>query len=142
MEDSKTVQPAPDIKERTTYLAPPQESRITTVLNGIGNGAMLGAVPFVVVELVDAVKNRGAEAVAGNNKTHLGAVFLTIAGCALGGWFGVKEGRKLHNYRLSVNDELTRIRHQVDAQDATIKTWAEKTSQPAPELVMSDSKAR
>lgn len=102
-------------------IAPPVESHISTVLNGIGNGMMIGAVPLVMLNLYDEVKKGTINST--RNKWGIG---LTVVSCALGGWFGVREAESLKGYREEVSSEVLKLREQVAANSASMKEWTER----------------
>ena len=106
-------------------ITPPTESRITTVLNGVGNGMMVGALPFVAKNLYEAITSK---TVHFPHQDKLIA-FATVSGCVLGGVFGVSESKRMHDYRTAMNEEVNAIRQQVNANSQALETWANKLSQ-------------
>ena len=114
-------------EELRTKLAPPDEANVSMVLNGVGNGMMLGAAPFLMLEMYAGITGKTI-----SPRTHKINAFATVAGCALGGWFGAKEARKIENYRLAVGHEIAKLGEQYDRTHATGNSWAEKVeSTPA-----------
>ena len=99
-------------------IAPPVESHISTVLNGMGNGMMIGAVPIVVMNLYDDIKNKTI-----NSTRSKWTIGFTAASCALGAWFGMREAESLKSYRQEVSDEVIKLREQVSANNAAMKEW-------------------
>lgn len=117
-----------EIRQR---LDPPDEANVSMVLNGIGNGMMLGAAPFLALEMYSGITGKPVSA-----KAHKINAFAVIAGCALGGWFGVKEANKIHNYRLAIGNEIAKLNERVDATSPPTK-WADKIEQSQSETEQS-----
>ncbi|MBA4274620.1 MAG: hypothetical protein C0436_03090 [Alphaproteobacteria bacterium] len=113
------TQKAQEIRQR---LDPPDEANVSMVLNGVGNGMMLGAAPFLALEMYSGITGKPVSA-----KAHKINAFAVIAGCALGGWFGVKEASKIHNYRLAIGNEIAKLNDRIDTAEAKRPTrWADK----------------
>lgn len=96
-------------------LLPPAQSHTSMVLNGMGNGMMLGAVPFVAMESWGAIT--GKQLTKGQRK---GSIFATVAGCALGMWYGTHEARNLERYRFTIGSELESLRDKSQQQEQKI----------------------
>src|SRR6185369_7235535 len=92
----------------------PKESRISYMLNGAGNGVMLCGFPFL---LYDVLKGKAH----GTNKITL---FASVTGAVLGSVYGLHEGKRVHNYREAVNQELLKLRHDLDTHKHTGKLTA------------------
>lgn len=85
------------------------------VLNGMGNGMMLGAVPFVAMESWGLFTDK--QLTKGQRK---GSIFATVAGCVLGTWYGMHEAKNLERYRNTIGSELESLRSKGDKQDQKI----------------------
>lgn len=103
---------------------PAKEASVSVIMNGIGNGMMIGTIPFVALELYSHIADKKIP-----KKAYVANAFATVAGCALGGYMGKKEADRLRNFRQSLVDEVTGLRSQVDKNCAQIDTWAEKVQQ-------------
>jgi hypothetical protein len=111
-----------------TRIDPPGEARVTTILNGIGNGAMIAGVPFLLLNLYEAVVKGGEHSM--RNKVGLG---LTVTGCLVGGVMGTKEAHRLQEYRnrmsdqMAVQDEqIAQTKMDLSATRAELKRWTSK----------------
>ena len=102
-------------------LAPPPQSKFSVVLNGIGNGMMLGAVPFVAMELYSQLSGKAL-----SPNARKGSVFATIAGCALGAAYGIHEARSLEGYRQKLGQEITRLSNKVKKLEANQTSFSER----------------
>ncbi len=106
------------IKER---LKPPSTNAASSVLNGIGNGMMVGTLPFVFGELYNNIKGKKPSPSASK-----GMMFAFVGGCTLGAAYGVYEARQNKKYEHAINDEITELHSELDTQKATIKSWQER----------------
>lgn len=93
-------------------LLPPSQSNTSMVLNGMGNGMMIGAIPFVAMESWGLFTGRQL-----TDAQRKGSIFATVAGCALGMWYGMHEGRTLERYRHTIGNELESLREKSDRQE-------------------------
>jgi hypothetical protein len=112
---------------RGPLIEPPSEAKLSTILNGMGNGAMLGGLPFLLLNLYEAVIKKSATTDhVLRNKVGLG---LTVFGCALGGYLGAKEADRLREYREALGAEMTDLRAEINATKQRSAGWAAKEDQ-------------
>lgn len=100
---------------------PAKEASISVIMNGIGNGMMIGTIPFVALELYSHIANKKIPKAA-----YVANAFATVAGCTLGAYMGKKEADRLMAFRNSLVDEVEGLRRQVDDNCAQLKSWTEK----------------
>ncbi len=115
MDEENLQQTRPD--ER---FLPPRLSRISTILNGMGNGAMIGVLPIAAWELITKFKDKNSSRTA-----IYATAFATVVGCGLGAMHGNREAREIDQYRRNVSNELGKsgdkiaeLRAQLDAMAA------------------------
>jgi len=101
---------------------PPKDSGVSVVLNGVGNGMMLGAAPFMLLEMYSHITGKTP-----NKALYKGNAIATVAGCALGAWFGMEEAKHLREYRTRMGEEILKL-HEENVQLKTqAESWAQKT---------------
>lgn len=100
------------------------------VLNGIGNGMMIGTAPFLAMELYHQITGWEIP-----RRASMGNAFALVAGSALGAWSGYQEAKQLHTYREAMTDALSKMQDQVESSADTLKGWTERveSGQPAPD---------
>jgi hypothetical protein len=103
-------------------LEPPGESSISTVMNGIGNGAMIGMLPTLLMNLFDEMKGTVLSDAQHKSRGRLG-IGMTVVGCALGAAYGIHEARRLNEYRKGISQEVNNLRDEVQSQRQEINTW-------------------
>lgn len=119
-------------KEKDSYLSsseseevrqamPKKEAKVSLVLNGVGNGMMIGTFPFVGMELYHHLTGWEIP-----KKAHGFNAFALVAGSALGAWYGTKEANRLHGYRETLVDEVEKLRHEVNTNNQRIQQWTDK----------------
>lgn len=93
--------------ESKKRLKPPGEGKITSILNGAGNWAMMAGAPFLLWEMLEKEK-------AGTNTFRSRLAFASVAGGtllgAVNGWF---EAERMHAYRQSIADEVADLRKEI-----------------------------
>lgn len=113
MDDAKNT--AADIQED---LLPPSQSRLSIILNGAGNGMMMGAVPFFGLEMRERI---------GGPKVPKGYIiasgFATVIGAAVGAIYGAHEAKIIDNYRTSSSNTLLRLNAKVAEQQKQLDSW-------------------
>lgn len=117
-----------DLAPRTTPdLTPPTESNLTTVLNGIGNGAMIGVLPVGAYKLYGMVQ--GKELTGNIGKM---TAFASAIGCTIGAVFGYVEAQKLKQYRRDLSSEVIKLRADFEAnRHPQQEAWCEQVKQRA-----------
>ena len=121
MTESNTTAVRPDLQ-------PPKESRTSTVLNGIGNGLMVGGIPLAAIETYKFLK--------ANNKPLPALVRgAAVASAVLGGVAGLVLGQNethlQEQYRQKITDEVNHLRHEVDELKKEKRNWQERTLESA-----------
>lgn len=106
-------------------LKPPTEAKTSVILNGVGNGMMIGAAPFIAAETYSGIT--GWRIPKG---LHWVNAALTIGGVAWGYFSGQKEFRRLQDYRQTVSNEILKLNDHITASDTEIKSWADKVRKP------------
>lgn len=107
-------------------LNPPKEASLSLILNGIGNGMMVGAVPFVLMETYSHIAG-----VALSRKLYMANAAATLGGCALGAWYGQHEATKLDEYRNSVADEFIQLNDKLGMLNAKQDKWTARIEKEA-----------
>lgn len=105
---------------------PKAESNVSVVMNGIGNGMMVGTAPFVAMELYSHLADKKL-----SNRAYALNAFALVAGSTLGGWFGLREAHRLHDYRQSLVDGIENVSKKVDEHCAQLDSWTDKLSRQA-----------
>lgn len=106
------------LEQLEAKLTPPSESHFSTILNGMGNGMMLGALPPLAYDLY--LKARKLEVPDALGKI---GIFSTVIGCAIGAVYGRIEARRVQEYREEMSSEMTRLRADVDANSKLVYGW-------------------
>ena len=88
-------------------LPPSEELHNSTVLNGIGNGLMLGAVPFVVLKTGAQLAGKKFP-LSGELIDRVGT-FGSIIGSVMGAVYGMSEAKHAERYRRSVKNSITQL---------------------------------
>lgn len=97
-------------KARLNILEQPPTSHVSLVLNGIFNGATIAGLPFAAYDFSRKVSG----ATPAQHLTKM-TVFATVAGAAVGAWFGNREAQNLTTYQTAVSEEIKKLRSDVDA---------------------------
>lgn len=108
--------------ERIRDLTPPKSADASMVMNGAGNGMMLGGIPFLLLQLYERISKKHMPHAVGT-----ASEFAVIVGAAVGAVYGAKEAKDLKRYREALRDEVADLRAQADAR-TTMKqeSWADK----------------
>ncbi|MES2983650.1 MAG: hypothetical protein V4735_00490 [Pseudomonadota bacterium] len=118
---------------RSELKPPPEESRFSTIVNGVLNGGTIAAAPLIAVDLFTSRELP--------NKKPIAIVATTI-GCLIGGALGIREAERLQSYRQAMNNEISRIREQVNANNAAIKKWTQRQDEKKADPVVADGQSR
>ncbi|MFZ4540488.1 MAG: hypothetical protein ACOYNL_01600 [Rickettsiales bacterium] len=98
-------------------LSPPEHSTASIVLNGAGNGLMVGALPPLIYSLANQVTSEVAKKRQGNI-----ALFSTVACTLVGAVYGLREAKHTEEYRHSVGQAVIDLRSDMDAHTQ----WAQR----------------
>lgn len=104
-------------------LQPPQESGTSVVLNSVGNGMMLGAIPFLAFEVKAAVTKTPL-----SPALTIASIAATGVGGVLGWVFGEKEAKALQDYRQNLATEVTALRGEVEQLKQEKRSWQTRVS--------------
>ena len=110
--------PTPD----TTTLEPPSNSSTSIVLNGMGNGMMLGTLPFVAFELYSHLVTKKPI----STQAYKGMAFALVGGCALGTAYGFHEAKQVRQYREGISSEVDSLRNELNETKAKLESWTQK----------------
>lgn len=121
MDNVSQKQESEKLQALENKLTPPPHGDISAVLNGISNGAMVLGLPAIIYH-----ESKATGEAAKGSKT---AFFITIAGSAIGAWFGCIEAKRTREYRNGIIDEISKLRLDVDVNSATVKKWVDKDGQ-------------
>lgn len=105
-------------------LPQPGQTTFSAVLNGMGNGVMLGVGTHAMLPLLyKAVTKHELNPAT----VKQGTVFATVIGGGIGIWYGLHEARAIERYRDSIGKEIIHLRDRVrNVEGAPAKTHAEK----------------
>ena len=89
----------------------PSRSKFSSIMNGLGNGAMIGGIPLLGYEFSKQIK-------AGELKNPLFKTSLAIAvsGCVIGAYFGLKEAEHLNDYHQALAADLKELHAKSDGK--------------------------
>lgn len=117
-----------DIKEQSKLeqleakLAPPSGTHFSTIMNGVGNGMMLGMVPPLGYSLYMKATKKALSAVAEARLGTIGAIMTAVG--AIGGLiYGRREAQGIEEYRADMTDEISKLRADVDANSKLVYGW-------------------
>ncbi len=130
-----------EIEAEARRLTPPSESSTSTVLNGIGNGMMVGTLPFVAMELYHNIVQHGTGKSL-PKAAYLGCAFALVGGSAVGAVMGNREAHRLEEYRTALGEEIIDLRMQAEDTNANLKKWQQKLEAHATHLNPSGDKPR
>lgn len=111
---------------RHADIAPPPESNASIVMNGVGNGMLLGTGPFMAMELFSQIREKPLDKVF-----YKGCAFATVVGCAVGAIYGIHEAKKLNKYRREIGEEINDLRARNQVLEAKAERWADKHAERA-----------
>lgn len=116
MNDQLTEQ-AKKIREAMPY----NEARASTELNGIGNGIMLGSIPFVALETYKNIAHYNTPEKKLPKLAYMGSAVATVAGAAIGYLNGKSEADNLNEYRLVSLKEISDQRKEMDVMQQNMR---------------------
>ena len=113
------TQQASKIREVMPY----DEARSSTVLNGIGNGMMLGSLPFIAIESYKNIAYHGKSGKDLPKLAYVGSALATVGGAVWGYVNGTTEADHLNEYRIESLKEVSDLRHDLAVAEKKINTW-------------------
>lgn len=116
-----------DIPER---LAPPAASNISMVLNGAGNGLMLGTAPFLFMEMAEGITQNHVKPFKMTSKMRWGSAIGTVIGAIMGAAYGHYESNQINKYRHNLGAEIENLKHENAVLQEKGTRWADKVSKP------------
>jgi len=102
-------------------LLPPSQSRISVLMNGVGNGMMLGAIPFLGLQLNAALHQRPL-----SYKQEIASIAVAGVGGIIGMIWGAREATHLDAYRDSIRAEIESLRSRLEQQEKASHGWAQR----------------
>lgn len=98
-----------------SQLPPAQQSQLTGILNGTGNGAMVGlAVAYGAQRLFKLATKKPTPNFENIN------TFGSVAGAAIGSVFGLHETKQIEQYRTSLRTEVERLHQRMNSANDKI----------------------
>jgi hypothetical protein len=96
-------------------LPPRSHSHLTGMLNGAGNGAMVGfAVPYAVLKSYHFITKKPIPPL------ETITTFSSVACAAIGALFGLEESKQIATYRQSLSNEVDRLHGRLNAANDKI----------------------
>lgn len=132
-----------EVQAEARKLTPPSESNTSTVLNGIGNGTMIGTLPFFGLQLYHDIAHYGTGKQIPRN-AHIACAFSLVAGTVVGAFMGQREARRLAEYRKALSEEIIDLRMNAEDTNDRLQKWQKKleTHAAQPEHSITDTKGR
>lgn len=101
-----------DEASKIREVMPIEEARSSTILNGVGNGMMIGSMPFVALETYKNIAHHGHPEKNLPKPLYIASALATVGGAAWGYMNGAQEADHLNEYRLTALDEMSRLRSE------------------------------
>lgn len=112
-------------EEAEARMPQPTSSRFSVILNGMGNGAMLGAAVYVAPKGIAFL--RGKSIPEGDPRYSM---IATALGTIAGTWYGIHEGNQIESYRDRIALEIVKLRKRVHTLEGKPEqTHAEKVTE-------------
>lgn len=96
------------IERAQTRLPQPAQTKLSAILNGMGNGAMVGAATYVTPKTLAILRGKPVPEV--NPRISM---YATAGGTLLGIWYGLHEAKSIEEYRDSIGKEIIHLRDRV-----------------------------
>ncbi len=94
--------------EAETRLPQPSTSKLSAVINGMGNGATVGVATYALPRAYAALRHKPLPA-----ENFRGSIFATIVGTAIGTWYGLHEAKQIEAYRDKLGSEIVTLHERV-----------------------------
>ncbi len=104
------------IERAASRLPQPGQTKLSAVLNGMGNGTMVGAATYVTPKTIAIL--RGKPMPESNPRISM---FATVIGTAVGTWYGLHEAKSIEEYRDSIGKEIIDLRDRVKTLESKNK---------------------
>jgi hypothetical protein len=88
-------------EELMSKLPPAKQAQLSTILNGVGNGLLVGTLPIVAYEGYQRFKNPATP-----RSLVIPALCFATVSAVVGCMYGFKEAKQVENYRQSLGDEI------------------------------------
>lgn len=96
------------IERAASRLPQPGQTKISAVLNGMGNGATVGVATYALPKAYAILTHKPVPA-----DNVRGTLFATVIGTAIGTWYGLQEAKSIEEYRDSIGKEIIHLRDRV-----------------------------
>lgn len=113
-------------------LAPPAASNASMILNGAGNGMMMGTAPFLLMEMAEGITRNHANPFKMTSSLRWGSAICTVLGAAFGAAYGRYESIQLNKYRNNLGAEIEDLKHENATLKEKMSNWTDKVSTSAP----------
>lgn len=120
---------------------PIDEAHNSTILNGIGNGMMLGSMPFVALETYKNIAYHAHPEKTLPKILYVASALATVGGAAWGYVNGKEEAEHLSEYRLTALDEMSRIRNETNQNREKLLIHQEALLNQQSELLRQNGRA-
>lgn len=89
-------------------LPQPTSSKVSAILNGMGNGATAGVAVYALPRMIAGLRGKPMP-----EGSYVGTAFATVIGTGLGMWYGLHEAKQLEIYRDKIGQEVIKLRERV-----------------------------
>ena len=93
------------------------QSTVSTIANGVFNGATIGGGAFIIPEV--AIKFFKPEMPIPHNYFRA-TVIATVIGASIGTYFSLKEAKQVNDYRTALAKDIETLHAQIDGIDPRI----------------------
>ena len=90
------------------------QSAVSTVANGVFNGATIGGGIFILPQVAVKFFNPRAQF---NHNYYRATVLSTVIGSAIGTYFSMKEAKQVNDYRAALVKDIETLHAQIDGID-------------------------
>jgi hypothetical protein len=105
----------------------PSRTYSSTILNGIGNGMMIGTAPFLAFETYYGITKKIVP-----SYLLVTSAIAMVVGAIWGGWSGSQEAQQIQDYRNALNNEITSLRSKTYANSSELHDWATRMRSETP----------
>jgi hypothetical protein len=112
-----------DEAKKIREVMPYDEAHSSTILNGIGNGMMLGSLPFITLETYKNIAHHDKPDAKLHKLAYIGSALATVGGAVWGYVNGKTEAEHLNEYRIAALAEVSDLRHDLKLAEKRIASW-------------------